>query len=52
MGNDDRFVANYRIRWGSGELVMDTFTLDPRCWRIGRIFGRNPLIRRADRIEA
>ena len=31
---------------------MDTFTLDPRCWRIGRIFGRNPLIRRADRIEA
>jgi hypothetical protein len=31
---------------------MDTFTLDPRCWRIGRIFGRNPLICRADRIEA
>jgi len=31
---------------------METFTLDPRCWRIGRIFGRNPLIRRADRIEA
>ncbi|MCV7099032.1 Rv1733c family protein [Mycobacterium palustre] len=31
---------------------MDTFTLDPRCWRIGHIFGRNPLIRRADRIEA
>ena len=31
---------------------MDTFTLDPRCWRIGRIFGRNPLLRRADRIEA
>ncbi len=31
---------------------MDTFTLDPRCWRVGRIFGRNPLIRRADRIEA
>ena len=32
--------------------MMDTFTLDPRCWRIGRIFGRNPLLRRADRIEA
>ena len=31
---------------------MDTFTLDPRCWRIGRIFGRNPLLRRTDRIEA
>jgi hypothetical protein len=31
---------------------MDTFTLDPRCWRIRRIFGRNPLLRRADRIEA
>jgi hypothetical protein len=31
---------------------METFTLDPRCWRIGYIFGRNPLIRRADRIEA
>ena len=31
---------------------METFTLDPRCWRIGRIFGRNPLIRRADRIGA
>ena len=31
---------------------MDTFTLDARCWRVGRILGRNPLIRRADRIEA
>ena len=31
---------------------MDTFTLDPRCWRIGRIFSRNPLLRRTDRIEA
>ncbi|HWT49323.1 MAG TPA: hypothetical protein VN255_12340 [Mycobacterium sp.] len=31
---------------------METFTLDPRCWRIARIFGRNPLLRRADRIEA
>lgn len=31
---------------------METFVLDPRCWRIGRIFGRNPLIRRADRLEA
>lgn len=31
---------------------METFTLDPRCWHIARIFGRNPLLRRADRIEA
>jgi hypothetical protein len=31
---------------------METFTLDPRCWGIARIFGRNPLLRRADRIEA
>lgn len=31
---------------------METFVADPRCWRIGRIFGRNPLIRRADRVEA
>ncbi|HTY32135.1 hypothetical protein [Mycobacterium sp.] len=31
---------------------MQTFTIDPRRWRIGRIFGRNPLLRRADRIEA
>lgn len=31
---------------------METFTLDPRCWRIGRAFGRNPLLRRTDRIEA
>jgi hypothetical protein len=32
--------------------MMETFTLDPRCWWVGRIFGRNPLLRRADRIEA
>ena len=31
---------------------METFTLDPRVGWIGRIFGRNPLLRRADRIEA
>jgi len=31
---------------------METFNLDPRCWWIGRIVGRNPLLRRADRIEA
>jgi hypothetical protein len=31
---------------------METHTLDPRCWRIGRIFARNPLLRRTDRIEA
>lgn len=31
---------------------MESFTLDPRCWRIARIFGRNPLLRRSDRLEA
>lgn len=31
---------------------MEPFMLDPRCWRIARIFGRNPLLRRVDRIEA
>ncbi len=31
---------------------MQTFTLDPRCWRTARAFSRNPLVRRADRIEA
>jgi hypothetical protein len=31
---------------------METFTLDPGRWGIARIFGRNPLLRRADRIEA
>ncbi len=31
---------------------METFTLDPHSWRIARVFGRNPLLRRTDRIEA
>ncbi len=31
---------------------METFTIDPRRWRIARIFGRNPLLRRVDRVEA
>ena len=31
---------------------METFTFDPRCWRVARIFGRNPLLRRTDRVEA
>ncbi len=31
---------------------METFTLDPCRWRIAWVFGRNPLLRRADRIEA
>lgn len=31
---------------------METFTLDPSRWRIARVFGRNPLLRRADRIES
>ncbi|BBX65791.1 membrane protein [Mycobacterium saskatchewanense] len=31
---------------------METFTLDPRRWQVARIVGRNPLLRRSDRIEA
>ncbi|SPM42385.1 transmembrane protein [Mycobacterium numidiamassiliense] len=31
---------------------METFTLDPRCWRIGVILSPNPLIRRVGRVEA
>nr|WP_247649761.1 hypothetical protein [Mycobacterium ulcerans] len=31
---------------------METFKLDPRDWWIARIVGRNPLLRRADRVEA
>ena len=31
---------------------METFLLDPRCWRIARIFDRNPLLRGSDRLEA
>ncbi len=31
---------------------METFTFDPRRWRVARVFGRNPLLRRTDRIEA
>jgi hypothetical protein len=34
-----------------GAVVL-TFTLDPRCWWIVRSFGRNPLIRFTDRVEA
>ncbi len=30
---------------------MQTFTVDPRRWWIGRLFVRNPLLRRSDRIE-
>lgn len=30
---------------------METFTLDPRRWWVGRLFSRNPLLRRIDRIE-
>ena len=31
---------------------METFTVGPAPWRIARVFGRNPLLRRTDRIEA
>ncbi|HKI39412.1 MAG: hypothetical protein P4L48_16340 [Mycobacterium sp.] len=31
---------------------METFTLDPRRWRVARLVGRNPLLRRTDRVEA
>lgn len=30
---------------------MQTFTVDPRRWWIGRLFAGNPLLRRSDRIE-
>ena len=30
---------------------MQTFTVNPRRWWIGRPFARNPLLRRSDRIE-
>ena len=31
---------------------METFALDPRQWRIARVFSTNPLVRRTDRVEA
>jgi hypothetical protein len=31
---------------------METFTVDPRRWWIGRLFSRNPLLRFIDRVEA
>jgi hypothetical protein len=49
---DDSHVHYAPKSLGFKEVMMDTFTLDPRCWCIGRIFGRNPLLRRTDRIEA
>lgn len=30
---------------------VQTFTVDPRGWWIGRLFARNPLLRRSDRFE-
>jgi hypothetical protein len=30
---------------------VQTFTVDPRRWWIGRLFAGNPLLRRSDRIE-
>ncbi|ORB83072.1 hypothetical protein B1987_03595 [Mycobacterium kansasii] len=31
---------------------METLTIDPRRWRIAHLVGRNPLLRRTDRLEA
>ena len=31
--------------------TMETFSLDPRRWRVGWLFSRNPLLRRLDRLE-
>lgn len=31
---------------------MQTFSVDPRCWLVARLVGRNPLLRRSDRVEA
>ena len=30
---------------------MDTFSLDPRTWRVLFVFSRSPLVRRSDRLE-
>jgi hypothetical protein len=30
---------------------MDTFSLDPRAWRVLFLFSRSPLVRRSDRLE-
>jgi hypothetical protein len=30
---------------------MDTYSLDPRTWRVLFLFRRSPLVRRSDRIE-
>jgi hypothetical protein len=49
---DDFQMKDTSESLGLKGVVMETHMLDPRCWRIGRIFGRNPLIRRADRVEA
>jgi hypothetical protein len=49
---DDSHVHQAPESLGFKETMMDTFTLDPRCWLIIRIFGRNPLLRRTDRLEA
>ena len=49
-GTDDCRI-NSEIVGAQGSCDGDV-RIDPRCWRIGRIFGRNPLLRRADRIEA
>jgi hypothetical protein len=45
-------TLEHRNPWQLRGVTMETFTLDPRCWTIGRVLSRNPLIRRADRIEA
>jgi hypothetical protein len=31
--------------------TMETFSLDPRRWRVGYLFSRNPLLRGSDRLE-
>ncbi len=35
-----------------GEIAMDSFVFRPTTWPVLRIFSRNPLIRRSDRIDA
>ncbi len=52
LGGPENCRTKHRESLGLKRGVMDTYTLDPRRWRVARIFGRNPLLRRSDRVEA
>ena len=38
--------------WPDEDAAMDTFTVRSPRWLVVRLFGRNPLIRISDRVEA